>query len=366
MPVSNLPKIVKESAGWTGESRTDSVAERAGAPEEPELGGSGNLSATAEDVSARDLASGSSERILEQNRGIEDNHSKRIMEGSLDPDTFKSRATRREERKQRHKTCFFIPMHCKETRCVRREWLPQRYVSVPDWFSLIEVHHGLAVETPPLVTYKSSGLMKNTDSPLWGVLRWERVAFVARELMYEGRWGVLHFICLALREMIRDFGTSSLRANRNDARDLEALLDEIMLINWSRVLAERRHLLGLSGNRTPVYERGDWVPFDTSAWRSTLSADDYLAPLFSDMDLSGISPVEWTPVYASTTGWSQDAGTLQRESSMQGVARDPEVDGHSMSSAAHESGTHVGARTTSFECPLRSEAWERYWLANSG
>ena len=96
--------------------------------------------------------------------------------------------------------------------------------------------------------------------------------------MYQARQGLLHFITVDLRGLIRDFGFKKIMFDRNDlARRLETLIDEIDMIKWWEVSPQHRALPDHACD-TIVSITGNWVSFDAEAWKTQMEDSMYLIP----------------------------------------------------------------------------------------
>ena len=101
------------------------------------------------------------------------------------PNVCMSPLDKRWERKRLHLTDCFIAVHQKEHFFFARSVVNELYVRVPDWFSEYEVSYSLIHETPPVLTYKGSALMRDPTDHMWQLFMTEYAALVAQELMYQ-------------------------------------------------------------------------------------------------------------------------------------------------------------------------------------
>lgn len=221
---------------------------------------------------------------------------------------------RRQERGKRHRfERFIVGFQCEAEFLMKRTIL-DRFPSLPEWWSDVEVPYGFWNEMPRIIYYWGSRFTKNRLNIIGSLLlRSEWARSVATHLLYEARAGRLWWIPVSVRQDIRTMGLDSPAMVPTDpalilpgttrereinlAKQLAKLLEFIDMIAWTRIpkdgiipeypfLNDRFDCSGglnppnKLGRITPCFRGGDWVIFDPERWCLQLP-DRYFVP-FSD------------------------------------------------------------------------------------
>ena len=191
---------------------------------------------------------------------------------ALDPDRSWTMPywMRRDERKWRHSFNCLVPAQCCEIMFVNRDYVGRRYVSVPSgWWHLVEVPYGMRAELPPSVAYLSEILIHDPESPYWHIVRTEWAAEVAKDVLIQARAGRLCWISEASRSDIETIGVGTIfnESGGTVTADVSRLLRFIDEMRWSQCPSENRiSVPDVTADITPVFESGDFFPFDPESW----------------------------------------------------------------------------------------------------
>lgn len=176
------------------------------------------------------------------------------------------------ERKQRHRLGVLVPAHCQEAALMSKEGAANRFAPCPDWWASVEDSYGARTELPPILSYYGKDMAMDLTHPGWKVFRSEWAANKLVSLLLQARAGRLYWCSRAVFEDIQSLGVDNiLRESPGFVReDAKAILKSIEDINWGKIPVENRNTPEVSGVFTPVFDSGDYVPFDACMWRPSI------------------------------------------------------------------------------------------------
>lgn len=189
---------------------------------------------------------------------------------------------RRWERAGRNRHGVFLAVQHREVLAMKPVVVRSKYPALPSDWVRFEVPYGFNPQCPPILTYYGLELAWNPlggtyTSDFWKILFTEHAWLSAVELIHEARRGRLWWLPEDLLNGMEQIGLSAICGdNRFHTSELEALVNEIRLIRWSKVPRSNGIVPPWNKYSTPVFDSGDFVDFDPENWCSWLKPEMYM------------------------------------------------------------------------------------------
>ncbi|PXF47025.1 hypothetical protein BWQ96_03215 [Gracilariopsis chorda] len=185
----------------------------------------------------------------------------------------------RDERRWRARFGYFVPYQNTEIERIAARHRRGRYVTLPEWWSSLEVCWGCFVELPPVLTYLGSSMLWDPRSGLWSVVVSEWAVRVAAYILAEAYDQYrLWYIQPRVRAGIRSLDLLVPLGAEANVEEMLSLLDYIEGVDWTAVPlanAQRNHSRSGSGPglgpNTPL--AGDYIFFDPWDFRELTRAE---------------------------------------------------------------------------------------------